>query len=214
MMHSNLRRALQATAMFALVAALPISAVAGASQTSHHKRLLFVSNLIGSIRIYSAGIHKFDVQLKRTITTATSRPEGIWIDRKGTLYVENGEQYPTQADIEEYENGATSPFFTITDGLNSPGAVAVGSDGTVYVNQLGEKDDGQIGVVVEYAPGKKTPKRTVKLNPSPEYGIDAGGLAFDPQGNLLAATIGNASEVHVFKIAPGSSKATDLGLQG
>src|SRR5580658_6274366 len=152
MVHSNLCRALHATAMFALAAALPISAAASASHTSHHKRLVFVSNLIGSIRIYSADINKSDVRLKYQITNGASRPEGIWIDRKGTLYVENGEQYPTQADIEEYKKGATSPFFTITDGLNSGvGAVAVGSDGTVYVNQL--NDGLNTGEVVEYAPG-------------------------------------------------------------
>lgn len=211
MMNSSLCRALQATVAFVIAAALPLSAAAGSSQALHHKRLLYVSNLIGSIRVYSADIHKSDVQLKRQITNGASRPEGVWIDRKGTLYVENGEQYPTQADIEEYKEGATSPFFTITDGLISPGAVAVGSDGTVYVNQL--NDSQNVGVVVEYAPGKKTPKRTIKLNRSPEYGINAGGLAFDPQGNLLAANSGNATEVHVFEIAPGSSKATDLHIK-
>lgn len=210
MLHAILRRGAYAT--IALAAAFPFCA--GAWETPHHGSLLFVSNLDGGICLYSADIHKSDVQLKGTITNGTSRPEGVWIDRNGTLYLENGPQYPTQANIEEYKRGATSPFFTITDGLNSPGAVAVGSDGTVYVNQLGESGGGVIGVVVEYAPGQKTPERTVALNPSPEYGMNAGGEAFDPQGNLLAANSGNATEVHVFKIAPGASTATDLGLQG
>jgi hypothetical protein len=214
MMHSSLHRALQATAVIALVAASPISASAGAGPAQHHKRLLFVSNLDGSIRLYSADIHKSDAKLLGTITTGASRPEGVWIDRKGTLYVENGAQYPTQADIEEYKRGATSPFLTITDGLNSPDAVAVGGDGTVYVNQLGSGGGGVVGEVVEYAPGQTTPERSVRLNRKPEYGLNAGGMAFDPQGNLLAANSGNATEVHVFKIAPGSSKATDLGIQG
>jgi hypothetical protein len=211
MMHTSLRCALLATAVFALAAASPVSA--GAGQTPHQKRLLFVSNLIGSIRIYSADIHKSDAQLLATITSGASRPEGVWIDRKGTLYVENGPQYPTQADIEEYKKGATSPFFKITNGLNQfVGAVAVGGDGTVYVNQV--DDSGQIGEVIEYAPGENTPERTVTLNRKPEYGMAAGGMAFDPKGNLLAANSGNATEVHVFKIAPGSSKATDLRIQG
>jgi sugar lactone lactonase YvrE len=211
MMHSSLRHALLATAVIAL-AAVPLSA--GAWQAPKHKPLLFVSNSAGSIRIYSADIHQSNVQLKRSITNGATRPEGVWIDAKGTLYVENGEQYPVQADIEEYKQGAKSPFFTITDGLDSPGAVAVGSDGTVYVNQLGELNGGTIGVVVVYAPGQKTPERTIPLNPTPEYGMNAGGMAFDQQGNVLAATLGNAEEVHVFRIAPGSSQATDLGLQG
>jgi hypothetical protein len=180
----------------------------------HAKRLLFVSNSIGSIQIYSANIHDSNPQLLGTITTGATRPEGVWIDRKGTLYVENGTQYPIQADIEEYKHGATSPFRTITDGLNSPGAVAVGSNATVYVSHLGQGGGGTVGAVVVYPPGGTTPERTITLNPSPEYGMNAGGMAFDPQGNLYAATLGNATEVHAFEIAPGSSQATDLGLQG
>jgi hypothetical protein len=215
MMRSSLRPVLQAIAAIALAAAFPVSAAAGAWQAPHRKPLLFVSNLDGGIRIYSADVHNSNVQLQGTITNGTTRPEGVWIDGKGILYLENGPQYPAQADIEEYKPGATSPFFKITDGLNSPGAVAVGSDGTVYVNQLGEAGGGGvIGVVAVYPAGKTKLERTISLNPTPEYGMSAGGMAFDQQGNLYAATIGNATEVHVFKIAPGSSQATDLGLQG
>lgn len=213
MMHLSLHRALKATAAFAFAALFPISTIAGAPP--HHKQLLFVANLDGSIRIYPGDIHKSNAQLKGSITNGATRPEGVWIDANGTLYVANGAQYPVQADIEEYKKGATSPSFTITDGLNSPGAVAVAGDGTVYVNQLGEaKGGGVIGVVAVYAPGETKPERTINLNPTPEYGMSAGGIAFDGKGNLFAATFGNATEVHVFRIRPGSSKAVDLGLQG
>ncbi|HEY5047101.1 MAG TPA: hypothetical protein VII49_03655 [Rhizomicrobium sp.] len=214
MMNASLRHLLRASVAIVLGSAFSLGASAGEQGTGQHKQLLFVSNIIGSIRLYSADIHKSNVQLMGTITNGESRPEGVWIDRKGTLYVENGDQYPTQANIEEYRRGATSPFRTITEGLNSPGAVAVGSDGTVYVNQLGQGGGGVIGVVIVYPPDGTTPERTIPLNPTPEYGMNAGGMAFDAQGNLLAANSGNATEVHVFNIAPGSSQATDLGFQG
>jgi hypothetical protein len=178
------------------------------------KPLLFVTNLDGSIRLYPADIHNSHAKLVGTITKGATRTEGDWIDSKGTLYVENGAQYPAQADVEEYKHGATSPFRTITQGLDMPGAVAAGSDGTVYVNQLGEAGGGTIGVVIVYPPGGTTPERTISLNPTPEYGMDAGGMAMDAEGNVFAATVGNAGEVHVFKIVPGSSQATDLRIQG
>lgn len=179
-------------------------------QQAHTGRVLFVSNLDGNIHIYSADIHESNPPLLGTLTQGATHPQGVWIDRKDTLYVVNSEQYPTQANVVEYKRGASSPFRTITDGVLAPGAVAVGRDGTVYVNTITELD---AHVVVVYAPGATTPEQTITLT-SPQYGPAAGGMAFDPQGNLLVATFGNADEVHVFKIAPGSSQATDLGLQG
>ncbi len=177
---------------------------------THTSRVLFVSNLDGGVRVYSADIHEPNPPLLGTITQGATHPEGVWIDRKDTLYVVNAEQYPIQANVVEYKRGTTSPFRTITNGILAPGAVAVAHDGTVYVNTITELNE---HVIVVYAPGATTPKQTITLT-SPQYGPSAGGMAFDPHGNLLAATFGNANEVHVFKIAPGSSQATDLGLQG
>jgi hypothetical protein len=172
--------------------------------------VVFVSNLSGGIRMYSADIHQPNPPLLGTISSGTTRPEGVWIDHKGTLYVANAEQYPIVANLVEYKHGASSPFRTITKGLFSPAAVAVGDDGTVYVNAV--RGDGT-GEVVEYARGKLTPERTITL-PDPGYTLNPGDMAFDRDGNLLAATLVNTTTVHVFKIAPGSSHAKDLGLQG
>jgi len=175
------------------------------------KRILFVSNLIGSVRMYTADIHQSNPQLLGSITTGLVRPEGVWIDRKGSLYVVNAEGGNNVPNVVEYKHGATTPSLTITDGLFSPATVAVGRDGTVYVNAVSQ---GTTGEVVEYAPGATTPERTIAL-PSPQYDLEPGDLAFDKNGNLLAATLGPIGNVvHVFKIAPGSSQAVDLGLQG
>ena len=80
----------------------------------------------------------------------------------------------------------------------------------MYVNSVNGNSTGE---VVEYAPGSITPERTITL-PDPAYTLSAGDLAFDRNGDLLAATLGNTITVHVFKIARGTSNITDLGLQG
>ena len=180
------------------------------ADASGANRVLFVSNLSGGIRMYSADIHTPNPPLIGIIANDTARPEGVWVDRKGTLYVTDAEQYPIKANLLEYKHGASSPFRTITSGLFSPAAVAGGADGTVYVNAVNGNSTGE---VVEYAPGKVVPERTITL-PDPAYELTPGDLAFDRNGNLLAATLANSSTVHVFKIAPGSSQVTDLGLQG
>lgn len=100
--------------------------------------------------------------------------------------------------------------------------MAVGNDGTVYVNSISDSEtasnpfsqSGPRGAVVVYAPGKTTPKETIDLPQAPEYGMTAGGMAIDKQGNVYAANEGDAEVVNVFKIAPGSSQATNLALTG
>src|SRR5271155_5590391 len=66
---------------------VPATVLPGKAQKS--KRVLFVSNLDGGIRFYSADIHEKTPPLLGTITTGASRPEGVWVDRKDTLYVVN-----------------------------------------------------------------------------------------------------------------------------
>jgi sugar lactone lactonase YvrE len=185
------------------------------SKAENSKRILFVSNLVGSIRIYTADIHDQNPSMLGQITQGATRPEGEWIDRKGVLYVVNAEQFPTAANVVEYKRGASSPFRTITDGILSPYAVAVAKDGTVYVNSIGELPSGGTGgMVVVYPPGGLTPKLTITLPEAAEYGMSGGGIALDAQGNVYVANFGNAAVSQFFKIAPGSSRATSLGLAG
>lgn len=189
-----------------LLAAAAVSTLASGAAAG---RSLFVTNLDGSINIYSANLHDSDVTLLGSITKGATRPEGIWIDPEGTIYVVNGEDGRGAPSIAEYKKGASTPFRTITDGLYYPGFVAVGNDGTVYLNSV---DGDSTGMVIEYAPGKTRPERTITL-PDPAYALSPGGMAFDGTGNLLVATLGNVSTVHVYSIPPGTSNVTDLGLQ-
>jgi len=196
---------------------------ASRSGAKSSKRVLFVSNLDGSVRIYSADIHQKNPPLLETITSGASRPEGVWVDSRDTLYVVNASNGSQEAKLSEYKRGATVPFRTIITGLlDGPSAVAVGNDGTVYVNSVSDSETapnplsqgGPTGAVVVYGPGETTPKATIDLPQAAEYGLTAGGMAIDKLGNVYAANEGNAAVVNVFKIVPGSLQVTDLALTG
>ena len=87
--------------------------------------MLFVSNLLNNVTAYPAGIHKSNPQSLETITDGTARPEGMWFDRKGTLYVVNGVSGQAPVNVTEYKLGKTSPDRVIQSGLVAPTAVAV-----------------------------------------------------------------------------------------
>ncbi len=186
------------------------SSAAALRRDAHAEKVLYVSNSLSDVTVFPASIHASNPPPLVTITDGTTRPEGMWVDRKGTLYVVNGVgQKPVS--VAEYERGKTSPDRTIESGLVAPSAVAAGGDGTVYVNDVHET---KTGVVVVYGPGQPAPERTITL-PDPAYALQAGGMTFDARGNLLVATLApETNAVHVFSIAPGSSQPVDLGLQG
>jgi hypothetical protein len=173
--------------------------------------VLYVSDLLSRVTLFPAGIHKSNPQPLETITDGTTRPTGLWVDRNGTLYVVNGVSGQSHVNVAEYKLGKTSPHRLLEKGLVAPTAVAVGSDGTVYVSDVQET---VTAVVVVYARGQLTPERTITL-PDPAYAVEPGELAFDAKGDLIVATLAPENNaVHVFSIAPGSSLPVDLGLQG
>jgi hypothetical protein len=168
------------------------------------QKVVFVAELTGSVNLFSAHINEKNPPLLGQITQGTPRPEGLWVDKNGTLYVSNNAQPPS---IAEYKPGGRSPFKTITSGLNSPGEVAVDSSGNLYVCNFGF-------TVLVYPPGASTPSRTISI---PRLGKHPtlGSMAFDSQGNLLVATAGvEGIDANVYSVAPGSSQAVNLNLQG
>lgn len=187
------------------------SRVASIQPDDGGKKGLYVSNLFTSVSLYPAGIHKSNPKPMETITDGTTRPEAMWVDRHGTLYVVNGVNGRDHVSVAEYKQGETEPKRVITNGLTAPAAVAVGRDGTVYVNDVVETNT---GVVVIYGRGQSMPERTITL-PDFAYDFTPGGMAFDAKGDLLVATlVPETNTVHVFSIAPGSSTPVDLGLKG
>src|SRR5579863_2236320 len=183
--------ALIAVSLFASLAAcsnssgLPHSGQTGIAESSMSattfqaaagtKNVLFVSDLLTNVTAFPAGIHKINPQSLETITNGTTRPEGMWVDGHGTLYVVNGVNGRVPVNVAEYKLGKTSPDRLLQKGLTAPTAVAVGPDGTVYVNDAQQT---VTGVVVVYARGQMNPERTITL-PDPAYALQPGGMAFD-----------------------------------
>jgi len=118
----------------------------------------------------------------------------------------------TRANVTEFARGSSTPFATLTIGLNSPSTVAVDPRGTVYVNQVEELEGEPHDVVLVYPKGAQVPSRSITL-PDGGYDLQPGEMAFDGSGNLLVAFSVNVDTAHVFTISPGASQGADLGLQ-
>lgn len=133
------------------------------------------------------------------ITSGISGPDGLFIDKAGTLYVCNF----GAGTVTEYPNGQTSPSKTLT-GMIAPKYVTAGKDGTVYVSDF---DSGSSGKVYEYANGSTTPTTTIPISPYPA------GLALDAR-NRLYVTYGDATkhDLEVLRFAPGKTNGKNLGI--
>jgi DNA-binding beta-propeller fold protein YncE len=173
------------------------------------KSALYAGNIdgapgLGNIFVYSASLHGGSQKPSRTISQGTQRPNGMWVDSAGTLYVANiANGAPSYVD--EFHPGTSKPFLTITEGLFLAGTVAVDKDGTVYVNNAGQNN----AFVSVYAPGSVHVLRTIPLNVT-AYQVSAQQMAFDPHGNLFVA-VGtlepSGSALHVVEIPAGSTQA-------
>jgi hypothetical protein len=168
------------------------------------QKVVFIADLSGSVNFFSANINVKNPPLLGQITQGTPRPEGVWVDKNGTLYVSNDAQPPS---IAEFKRGSKTPFKTITSGLDTPGEIAVDSSGNLYVADFGF-------TVLVYPPGASTPSRTIAIpNQMPHHTL--GSMAFDSQGDLLVAEAGvEGVDASVYSVAPGSSQAVNLNLQG
>jgi sugar lactone lactonase YvrE len=132
-------------AMMGPIAKMPTQTRVG--NTAASKRLLYVSNLNGP---------NGQGRPIRTITTGANRPDGIWVDGSGVLYVVNEVSGAPNASITEFHRGQSQPFRTITDGLVIPETVAVDANGTVYVND--RHKDTYNGEIIVYALVACTPR--------------------------------------------------------
>ena len=126
-----------------------------------------------------------------SITQGLSTPEGIAIDKAGTLYVAN----PSNGNVTEYRAGTTTPSFTL-GGLAAPTWVAVDPKGNLWVSS---SQGSGLGSVLEFSPGATKPKQTLTGFGQPE------GIAFDSRGNLFVADDASTpARVDVFP--PGATK--------
>jgi sugar lactone lactonase YvrE len=184
------------------------AARAGLNPVSNRGRVLYIADIdgqpgLGQILVYSGTMH--NPQLIRTITSGTGRPFGLWVDSKNILYVAN---FPNKdpGSVTEFKPGASSPFLEITDVKGWPEAVAVDASGNVYVNES-VQDEGYVQV---FAPGSVVPKLTIDTGVG-GYAFLPGGMAFDPQGNLIVAEQAGL-KLQIVKIAPGASRPTPVNV--
>jgi hypothetical protein len=194
---------------------LPAATGTSAVGDSSTRQVVYISdingpNFAGQVHVYPASLHSTNPPQIRTITNGTQRPDGIWVDSAGTLYVTNIPDGAQTTGVSEYHPGASVPFRVLTDGLIFPTAVAVAADGTVYVNQrLGSRSRTGDFVTI-YPPGHTHHSKTITVH-NGGYDSQANQLTFDTQGNLLVAfdlpIIGGP---HVFSVSPTTLKVTEI----
>ncbi|HEY1429216.1 MAG TPA: hypothetical protein VGF18_06555, partial [Candidatus Tumulicola sp.] len=103
-------------------------------------------------------------------------------DASGNLYVGNAAGSGTGGSVSVFAPGASTPSYSITNGIDRPGALAFDSHEDLYVaNELA----GTSGDVTEYVPGSMTPRATVT-----SYVDDPTSICLDSNDNLYVADAG------------------------
>ena len=87
-----------------------------------------------------------------TITEGLVDVAGVAVDSSGNVYIANG----AGGNVLEFSPGGTSLVFTYSKDLVHPISVTV-NDGTLYVADQGNAEDGDAQQVFEYAIGSGTP---------------------------------------------------------
>ena len=153
-----------------------------------HPSLFYWGNYdTSTITIYSAG------KVKGQITSGLYNPERLFVGKDGSVYATNiGYNGSNKNSIVGYKPGKTTPFITITNGVNRPTGLTVDAAGTIYCANVGND------TITVYKKGQTSPSLTIPY--FAEY------LATDAKDNLYAA--GTAVEV----FAPGSTTGKDTGL--
>jgi hypothetical protein len=157
---------------------------------------LYVAGSAGNV-INVFDLTKFGDPQIGHITAGVDLPGGMAVDPQGTLYAPNW----NGANVTIYPPMATEPSLTLTQDLTIPAAVAVDTNGDVYVANRGSAPS-----IVVFPDGQTTPSRVITsdLIESPQQ------IAFDGARNLYISD----NLMGVSELAYGSQQPTALNLQG
>jgi hypothetical protein len=144
----------------------------------------FVSTTGPDVLIYSNKTYGETGEL----TNGLSATDGVWVDKKGNIYVAN-----VSTNVVEFKKSGSSPICTYT-GATDPINVTTDAKGNVYVvDLLG-------GFVDEYAQCSNTIEKQFQAE-------DAQGAAVDKSGDLFVSYGGSSLE----EFKGGSTTGTPLG---
>ncbi|HYL26426.1 MAG TPA: hypothetical protein VEW74_01260 [Candidatus Nitrosotalea sp.] len=115
-----------------------------------------------------------------SITSGIANPDGIYLDKRGNLYVVN----QSGPNITEYAPKSTVPSHAYANNMLTPNSVTTDAYGNVFEADFGS---GSGGAVNEYYQGLDQAVRT--CSPGSTAGGNAGvfGVAVDPNGDVFVA---------------------------
>src|SRR5580658_3015707 len=117
----------------------------------------------GSILVFPASLKAHDPSPIRTFMDGAVRPDGMWVDKNGDLYVANLPQGAPTTGVYVFHPGSSHPYRHIINSLDNPEHVAVGRDGTVYVDQTMCPSHIQALCVTVFPPGKDRASHEIDL---------------------------------------------------
>jgi len=162
-------------------------------EAKRERRLIYVANG-GEVLIFSERAH--NPSRIGCIGRPFGSSHGIYVDRRGELYVTNGNDTVTA-----YARGSLTPSATYSTGSNGPMFPIVDRKGDLFVSTCCS------GKVLEFLSGHSTPYRTLR---TPGYEDD--GIALDGKGNLYVAYRTSLYSGSIDQFAPGSSQGKSLGM--
>lgn len=171
---------------------------------------LYLGNILGGVLLYSTG--KTEQQVG-DITTDLPRVTGVWVDPSGILYAFSDNAQAPYETIEEFQPGATSPFFSLA--LERYGGfVAADAEHNVYAQ--GENPQAQ-QVIDVYPPGSQLFANEYVVPPIGRISAPE-SMAFDSAGTLLVGVAALADNRQgeigaVFRLDAASGQFVNLNLQ-
>lgn len=193
-------------------APMTASRIASENRPAKSSQDLYIANILGGVPLFSTGKSPHQVG---DITDQLPRVTSVWVDQKGVLYAYSDNRSNPYETIEEFESGASSPFFSLVVKHYGSFAVAdasqnVYAQGEATINGQGEQ------VIDVYPPGSQNYANEYVV---PSIGQISGpqSMTFDSTGALLvgvaALTNNKQGQIgQVFRLNAGSATFVSLNL--